>query len=88
MAGTWMGVAYGFAGMRVVGGDLKFAPSLPAKWQHYTFKIHFKGALLEVHIEPGRADYSLLQGEALDFMHGDEAVALTLSQPKQSRSLV
>jgi alpha,alpha-trehalose phosphorylase len=88
MAGTWMGVAYGFAGMRVVGGDLKFAPSLPAKWQHYTFKIHFKGALLEVHIEPGRADYSLLQGEALEFMHGDEAVALTLSQPKQSRSLV
>jgi len=88
MAGTWMGVAYGFAGMRVVGGDLKFAPSLPAKWQHYTFKIHFKGALLEVHIEPGRADYRLLQGEALDFMHGDEAVALTLSQPKQSRSFV
>jgi len=86
MAGTWMGVAYGFAGMRVVGGDLKFAPSLPAKWQHYTFKIHFKGALLEVHVEPGRADYRLLQGEVLDFMHGDEAVALTLSQPKQSRS--
>ena len=88
MAGTWMGVAYGFAGMRVVGGELKFAPSLPAKWQHYTFKIHFKGALLEVHVEPGRADYRLLQGEVLDFMHGDEAVALTLSQPKQSRSLV
>ncbi|NGZ87492.1 glycoside hydrolase family 65 protein [Duganella aceris] len=86
MAGTWMGVAYGFAGMRVVGGELKFAPSLPAKWQHYTFKIHFKGALLEVHIEPGRADYSLLQGEVLDFMHGDEPVALALSQPKQSRS--
>ena len=86
MAGTWMGVAYGFAGMRVVGGELKFAPSLPAKWQHYTFKIHFKGALLEVHVEPGRAEYRLLQGEVLDFMHGDEAVALTLSQPKQSRS--
>jgi alpha,alpha-trehalose phosphorylase len=86
MAGTWMGVAYGFAGMRVVGGELSFAPKVPKQWQHYTFKIHFKGALLEVHVEPGRADYRLLQGEVLDFSHGGEPVALTLSQPKQSRS--
>jgi alpha,alpha-trehalose phosphorylase len=86
MAGTWMGVAYGFAGMRVVGGELHFAPSLPKQWQHYTFKIHFKGALLEVHVEPGRTDYRLLQGELLDFTHGGEHVALTLSQPMQSRS--
>ncbi|WP_371868274.1 glycoside hydrolase family 65 protein [Duganella margarita] len=87
MAGTWMGVAYGFAGMRVVGGELHFAPKLPKQWRHYTFKIHFRGALLEVHVQPGQVEYRLLQGEALDFTHGGEAVALTLSQPKQSRSL-
>ncbi|QJD90770.1 glycoside hydrolase family 65 protein [Duganella dendranthematis] len=87
MAGTWMGVAYGFAGMRVVGGALHFAPKLPKQWQHYTFKIHFRGALLEVHVQPGQVEYRLLQGEVLDFTHGGEAVALTLSQPKQSRSL-
>ena len=86
MAGTWMGVAYGFAGMRVVGGELHFAPTLPKQWQHYTFKIHFRGALLEVHVAPGSVEYSLLQGEALDFTHGGETVTLTLSQSKQTRS--
>jgi alpha,alpha-trehalose phosphorylase len=88
MAGTWLGVAFGFAGMRVVGGELHFAPTLPKQWQHYTFKIHFRGALLEVHVEPGSVEYRLLQGEALAFTHGGEAVALTLSQPKQARSFV
>ncbi|TFW22275.1 glycoside hydrolase family 65 protein [Duganella callida] len=86
MAGTWMGVAYGFAGMRVLGGELHFAPQLPRQWQHYTFKIHFRGALLQVHIEAGRVEYSLLQGEVLDFTHGGEQLTLTASQPKQSRS--
>jgi alpha,alpha-trehalose phosphorylase len=86
MAGTWLGVAFGFGGMRVVGGALHFAPTLPKQWQHYTFKIHFRGALLEVHVEPGRVEYRLLQGDALEFTHGGEEVALTLSQPKQSRS--
>jgi alpha,alpha-trehalose phosphorylase len=87
MAGTWMGVAYGFAGMRVVRGELHFAPALPKQWQHYTFKIHFKGCLLEVHVEPGRAEYRLLQGETLEFTHGSDSVALTLSLPVQSRAI-
>jgi alpha,alpha-trehalose phosphorylase len=86
MAGTWMGVAYGFAGMRVLGGELHFAPQLPKQWQHYTFKIHFRGALLEVHVAAGQVEYRLLQGEVLDFSHGGEQIALTISQPKQSRS--
>jgi alpha,alpha-trehalose phosphorylase len=87
MAGTWMGVAYGFAGMRVVNGELHFAPALPKQWQHYTFKIHFQGALLEVRVEPGRVEYRLLRGEVLDFSHRGEALALTLSAPLQSRAI-
>jgi len=87
MAGTWLGVAYGFAGMRVLHGELHFAPTLPKQWQHYTFKIHFRDALLEVHVEPGAVEYRLLRGEALEFTHGGEAVALNLSQPKQTRSI-
>lgn len=37
MAGTWIGVAYGFAGMRVSDGAWRCAPTLPAKWRHYRF---------------------------------------------------
>lgn len=50
MAGTWMSVVEGFAGMRVRDGSLRFTPFLPAKWQSFAFKIRFRGALLKVEI--------------------------------------
>jgi trehalose/maltose hydrolase-like predicted phosphorylase len=82
MAGTWMGVAYGFAGMRVAGGALRFAPTLPAQWQHYQFKIQLRGALLQVRVGRGQAEYTLLQGDALEFNHRGQPVALTLAAPQ------
>jgi alpha,alpha-trehalose phosphorylase len=84
MAGTWMGVAYGFAGMRVTGGALRFAPTLPVQWQHYQFKIQLRGALLQVRVERERVEYTLLQGEALDFSHRGQAVALSRAAPLAS----
>lgn len=50
MAGTWMSVVEGFAGMRVRDGQLRFAPFLPAKWQSFAFKVRFRGMLLKVEI--------------------------------------
>jgi maltose phosphorylase len=50
MAGTWMSVVEGFAGMRVRDGHLRFAPFLPARWQSFAFKIRFRGVLLKVEI--------------------------------------
>jgi maltose phosphorylase len=51
MAGTWMSVVEGFAGMRVKDGQLWFAPFLPAQWQSFAFKIRFRGVLLKVQID-------------------------------------
>ncbi len=81
MAGTWMGVAYGFAGMRVTDGALRFAPTLPAKWTHYSFKIHIRGALLQVRVDAAQTEYTLLQGDALQFRHRTERVALSAAAP-------
>ncbi|GAA0553732.1 glycoside hydrolase family 65 protein [Chitinophaga japonensis] len=50
MAGTWMSVVEGFAGMRVRNGELHFAPFLPAKWQSFAFNVRFRGALLKVEV--------------------------------------
>lgn len=50
MAGTWMSVVEGFAGMRVREGGLRFTPFLPARWQSFAFKIRFRGALLKVEV--------------------------------------
>ncbi|MES2151421.1 MAG: glycosyl hydrolase family 65 protein [Pseudomonadota bacterium] len=76
MAGTWMGVAYGFGGMRVVDGALRFAPTLPRQWQHYQFKVQLRGALLQVRVDARQTEYTLLAGEALAFVHGGQHITL------------
>ena len=48
MAGTWMSVVEGFAGMRVRDGKLMFSPFLPAQWKSFSFTIGFRGATLKI----------------------------------------
>jgi alpha,alpha-trehalose phosphorylase len=83
MAGTWLGVAYGFAGMRLDGAGLRFAPVLPEKWRGYRFKAHVHGALLEVEVDAGGAvAYRLLQGAQLTLSHRGRTLTLTAQQPE------
>ncbi|QGZ40616.1 alpha,alpha-trehalose phosphorylase [Pseudoduganella flava] len=86
MAGTWMGVAYGFGGMRTDGGTLRFAPTLPKRWQGYRFRIHLRGCLLQVSVTETGTIYSLLQGDALEFTHHGRGVALTAAQPQHEEA--
>ena len=50
MAGTWMSVVEGFAGMRVRDGKLSFQPFLPGKWKSFSFNIGFRSALLNIKV--------------------------------------
>ena len=50
MAGTWMSVVEGFGGMRVRNGQLQFHPFLPGKWASFSFKVGFRGSLLNVKV--------------------------------------
>lgn len=80
MAGSWMGVVNGFAGMRTFGGELKFAPFVPEKWQEYSFKTKFLGAQLEVLVKPESTSYRLLKGTELKFKHFGQPVTLRQNQ--------
>jgi maltose phosphorylase len=51
MAGTWMSVVEGFAGMQVKDDRLKFSPFLPANWKSYSFNITFRGVLVNVKVD-------------------------------------
>jgi len=51
MAGTWMSIVEGFAGMRVREGKLFFNPLLPGQWDSFSFNIGFRGILLNVKVE-------------------------------------
>jgi maltose phosphorylase len=50
MAGTWMSIVYGFAGMRIKDNKLSFSPFLPEKWKSFEFRIFFRDWLLSVKI--------------------------------------
>jgi maltose phosphorylase len=39
MGGAWMNLVYGFGGMRTDGEVLSFRPSLPKKWNSFSFRI-------------------------------------------------
>ncbi|MEY2925083.1 MAG: hypothetical protein RLZZ337_1631, partial [Bacteroidota bacterium] len=51
MAGTWLSIVKGFAGMRVIDNKLHFAPFIPEKWDRFTFKIRFRGEVLKVRVD-------------------------------------
>jgi len=50
MAGTWLAVIEGFGGMRVRNGQLSFNPFIPEKWEAFSFKIRFRGSLLNIKV--------------------------------------
>ncbi|MFD1628693.1 family 65 glycosyl hydrolase domain-containing protein [Pseudopedobacter beijingensis] len=63
MAGTWMSVVEGFAGMRVRDGYLHFKPMLPEKWESYSFNILFRGFKLNVKVAH---DYTIIQNHSIE----------------------
>ena len=48
MAGTWMAVVHGFGGLRVIDNKLILNPFIPKHWCSCSFKIIFRGALLNI----------------------------------------
>lgn len=50
MAGTWMSIVEGFAGMKVRNDQLQFNPFLPKQWSSFSFNIGFRGTQLKIKI--------------------------------------
>lgn len=48
MAGSWLSIVHGFAGMRVTGDTLSFSPFIPKAWDEYSFKINHRGHLYKI----------------------------------------
>ena len=78
MAGSWLSIVQGFAGMRTITGELSFSPQLPQGWEGYAFKLVYRGRLLEVSVSAQGARLSLLSGEPLTVKLSGEAVSLAV----------
>ena len=84
MAGSWLGLAQGFGGLRVRDAQLHFAPRLPRSWKGYGFSLRWRGRGLRVDVSAGAATYALLGGEALRIHHAGHALEL---RPGQAQTL-
>ena len=76
MAGTWMCLVYGFAGMRVENGTLSFHPYLPEGWEEYRFKLTFQGRLIGVKVNRGGATFELIHGEPIEIVDQGKKIVL------------
>ncbi|NQX46335.1 beta-phosphoglucomutase [Paenibacillus tritici] len=81
MAGSWMSIVNGFGGMRLVQGELSFAPVLPEQWESYHFKITLRGQLLDIFVDREAAVYTLLEGEGLTIRHKGQPLRLLPQEP-------
>ncbi len=62
LAGGWMNIIYGFAGLGSGGGQLSLNPALPDCWRRLSFPLKYRGRLLRVEITHEGTDVRLESG--------------------------
>lgn len=77
MAGSWLCVVYGFAGMRVYDDFLGFAPYLPEGWEEYGCKITYRGRLIGIIVNKNGVSYKLIEGDPINIYHHQEKIRLS-----------
>lgn len=76
MGGTWLGIVYGFAGLRLKEDGLSLAPVLPAEWNSLQFHLRYQGRVLRFRITREQVSYTVLEGEDLNITHNGEPLFL------------
>ncbi|PNS09513.1 beta-phosphoglucomutase [Solilutibacter silvestris] len=80
LAGSWLGIAQGFAGLRVHDGGLAFAPTLPPAWQGYGVNLRWRGSVLRVDVAADGVRYRVTEGEPLVVSHAGERLRLAVGE--------
>ena len=81
MAGTWLSVVFGFAGLRDFGGRISFRPHLPTEWRSLAFHLRIMGAVLDVTMDAQLTRYLWHGTEELTIAHNDAAIPLPPGTP-------
>jgi maltose phosphorylase len=79
MAGSWMSIVKGFAGMRIKDNLLSFEPHIPKQWKSFAFKIRFRDRLLNIVINDQSLHVDLIYGAPLDLKIYDINTSLETS---------
>jgi maltose phosphorylase len=62
MSGAWLNMVYGWGGLRTDGDLLSFAPSIPRKWRTMSFRLQYRGSVLEVVLDKKCARFRVVRG--------------------------
>jgi len=76
MAGSWLALTWGFGGLRVEAGCLRFDPMLPPAWRSYRFGVVWKRRCITIMVDADAAHYTLAEGASLDIAHAGQPVLL------------
>lgn len=77
MAGAWLCIVHGFAGMKVTDGTLSFQPILPEEWKGYEFTVCYRGVKLHINVCPDKVCYELCEGAVeMQILHKGSLVNL------------
>jgi len=81
LAGTWIALVPGFAGLRERDGGVAFSPRLPAGITRLALTICVQRSRLNVEITPTTTTYQLLDGEPLSLRHEGLPVVVAAGRP-------
>lgn len=71
MAGSWLILAQGWAGLHCDGAVPEFAPRCPANWRGYRLRMAWRGSVIELRVDGAGSCYRLIDGPELDLLdHG------------------
>ena len=92
LGGLWQAAVFGFAGLSLHGDGMALDPHLPTAWRAFSFRVHWRGRQVKVHIEHGRRLAATLEaGEPMTLAVSGERYTLrpggTLRMPFRRRSL-
>lgn len=76
IAAAWMNIIYGFGGLRTDGEIISIAPTIPDNWDKYSFKIGYKGELIEVIITKSNVELKTTNGNELTIKVYDNVIEL------------
>jgi alpha,alpha-trehalose phosphorylase len=83
LAGTWIALVGGFAGLRYGRETIGFAPRLPEDITKLAFNVVIRGQRLRVEVTHDRARYSIDDGEPLEITHHGTKVKLSGGKPQE-----
>jgi alpha,alpha-trehalose phosphorylase len=83
LAGTWIALVDGLAGLRRQNGTFSFAPRLPDDITRLAFSVLLRGQRLRVEITPKHARYLVDDGQSLEIVHHGTPLKLSGGKPEQ-----